>query len=79
MWKVIGARLESVYTVKGIVGSNPTLSAILKNIIDFNIKDSYIYVQSDVLFNKLKGVIYGMGYTRGYSRISLLFKSIKIF
>ena len=28
MWKVIGARLESVYTIKGIVGSNPTLSAI---------------------------------------------------
>ena len=25
---VEGARLESVYTVKGIVGSNPTLSAI---------------------------------------------------
>jgi len=25
--KVLGARLESVYTVKGIVGSNPTLSA----------------------------------------------------
>ena len=27
---VEGARLESVYTVKGIVGSNPTLSAIFK-------------------------------------------------
>ena len=36
---VEGARLESVYTVKGIVGSNPTLSAILKIFIDFHIKD----------------------------------------
>ena len=53
--------MESVYTVKGSVGSNPTFFAILKNFIDFNIKDSYIYGQSDVLFNKLKGVIYGMG------------------
>ena len=26
--KVLGARLESLYTVKGIVGSNPTHSAI---------------------------------------------------
>ena len=38
--KVLGARLESVYTGNRIVGSNPTLSAILKNFIDFHIKDS---------------------------------------
>ena len=49
-----GARLESVYTVKGIVGSNPTLSAILINFIDFNIKDSYIYTLREVFFYKFK-------------------------
>ena len=32
---VEGARLESVYTVKGIKGSNPFLSAIFFNFIIF--------------------------------------------
>ena len=32
--KVLGARLESLYTVKGIVGSNPTLSAIFQGLPD---------------------------------------------
>ena len=34
---VEGARLESVYTVKGIVGSNPTLSA-KENMILLNLE-----------------------------------------
>jgi hypothetical protein len=31
---VEGARLESVYTVKGIKGSNPFLSAKIKNLFE---------------------------------------------
>ena len=34
---------------------------------------------SEVLLNKLKGVIYGICYARGHSRISLLFESVNIF
>ena len=42
---VDGARLESVYTVKGIKGSNPFLSAIKNfynnNLRNLNLKKSY--------------------------------------
>ena len=33
-----GARLESVYTLTGIVGSNPTLSAIQDQLISFGLR-----------------------------------------
>ena len=54
------------------------LFSVLKKIISFNIKNLKLYSGRD-LFNKLKGVIYGVGYTRRHNRNSVLFESIKIF
>jgi hypothetical protein len=54
------------------------LFSVLKEIISFNIKDLKLYIEQDS-FNKLKGVIYGVGYTRRHSRNSVLFKSVRIF
>ena len=47
-------------------------------LIGFNIKNLELYINQDSL-NKLKGVIYGMAYTCRCNRISVLFKSVKIF
>ena len=47
-------------------------------LIGFNIKNLKLYIEQDS-FKKLKGVIYGMGYTSQCSSISVLFKSVKIF
>ena len=48
-----------------------------KKIISFNIKNLKLYIKKDS-FNKLKGVIYGMGYTRRHNSVGILFKSVKI-
>ena len=53
-----GARLESVFTRKGNVGSNPTLSAILLKIkklqrISYPLQDfSFIFGMNDMQFCK---------------------------
>ena len=52
--------------------------SVLKKIISFNIKNLKLYSGRDS-FNKLKGVIYGVGYTCRNNRNSVLFESIKIF
>ena len=49
-----------------------------EKLIGFNIKNLKLYIEKDS-FNKLKGVIYGMGYTGRHNRNSVLFKSVKIF
>ena len=53
------------------------LFSVLKKIISFNIKNLKLYIGKDS-FNKLKGVIYGMGYTRRHNSVGILFKSVKI-
>ncbi len=42
-----GARLESVYTFTGIVGSNPTLSAVL---------DAFLPISGQFLYPKIAGI-----------------------
>jgi len=56
-----------------------TLFSLLrfKKLIGFNIKNLKLYSGRD-LFNKLKGAIYGVGYTRRHNRNSVLFESIEI-
>jgi len=54
------------------------LFSVLKKIISFNIKNLKLYSGRDS-FNKLKGAIYGVGYTCRNNRNSVLFESIKIF
>ena len=49
-----------------------------EKLIDFNIKNLKLYIEQDS-FKKLKGEIYGMGYTSRCSGIGVLFKSVKIF
>ena len=49
-----------------------------KKLIGFIIKNLKLYIDQDS-FKKLKGVIYGMGFTSWRSGISVLFKSVKIF
>ena len=51
--KVPGARLESLYTVKGIVGSNPTLSAI----ISFKIGRKKFPIFDNIIKESPKGAI----------------------
>ena len=76
---VEGARLESVYTVKGIVGSNPTLSAIIKIFIDFDKKILIIGEVKFYLINFKKEKNYGVDYTGRDSWCSILYESIRMF
>jgi len=49
-----------------------------EKLIVSNIKNLKLYIEQDS-FKKLKGEIYGMGYTSRCSGIGVLFKSVKIF